>query len=151
MQIGSTAREKRSACAWRWRRILSLGAVALLAGSSLTALAQEPESRFEVLRTRTLFVRVDTASGQVWTVPSSGDGGWQALGAPPPALGAPQVAGRYQVRIIPTSARRGPDEGPVRLLLADGATGRGWLAEAGSDAGWTAIEEPAPGTNQSSQ
>lgn len=97
--------------------------------------------RFELIRTADFLFRVDTETGQVWSVPINGDGGWQPMGAAPATKGE----GLYKLAVLPSSrpAMAGPPPRP-QILRTDYVSGRAWLAPAAPDAQWTLIAEPAP-------
>lgn len=126
-----------------------VGLVALVSGchaASRDAAGPENTDRYSVLRTRQLLVRIDSSSGQVWLVPTNGDGGWWALGGPPSDAGHPNESERYRVSLVMGPRGRTLGEESSSLLRLDMVAGRAWLAEAALGARWSEIAEPGPAT-----
>ncbi len=132
---------------------VGLLALALLAGllagcgpqpTAPAADASDGSERFVFLRARMGLARVDTSTGQVWTVPVNGDGGWKPIGAAPDLAGEPARNGRFQAMNVPpprNATRLGAQSsGPV-LMRVDRATGRAWLLESEIATSWTAVGE----------
>jgi hypothetical protein len=117
--------------------------------------ASQEAERFGFIRARVGVVRIDTSTGQVWTVPTNGDGGWAPRGAEPDAMGLPTRNGRYRVMSIASprgNVRVGGQTDPV-LMRVDRETGRGWLLESEDATAWVAIRDasaPVVGTTGSS-
>ncbi len=136
----------------RWRRgagLLVMALVgALLAGCGPQSTAPSagngggPE-RFVFVRARLGLVRVDTSTGQVWTVPVNGDGGWEPRGAAPDLGDEPARNGRFQVMNVPPprSNRLGAGADSPPLMRVDRATGRTWLLESEAAMSWMAVGE----------
>lgn len=143
----SRAHTTRRACRRPTAWLVAIAALSLMVwpgvafsdGEASVAVEAGP-GRYDVIRARELLVRADSATGQVWTVPLSGDGGWQALGSTPEAAGQPMEIDRYRVSLVGGGGRRGPQpKGPVQLLRFDHATGRAWLADLDRRGAWTPI------------
>ena len=106
-------------------------------GNTAGTAADYEERRFQFVRSGKLILRVDTQLGVVWMVEETGDGGWAMLGATPEDEGEPNWNGRYALfSLKPTKLG-----GPARLLRADRATGRAWLALAEESTRWTSVPE----------
>jgi hypothetical protein len=124
-------------------------AVAVLLGSMGVgvALAEAPDEgvqRYQVLRTRVMLIRYDTRSGQIWTAPLAGDGGWQSIGSPAPGPES-TVDGRYAVRAMgppkPPAGLGGPP-GALELIRMDMESGQSWITQALPGQEWLLLGEP---------
>ncbi|MEE3327710.1 MAG: HEAT repeat domain-containing protein [Myxococcota bacterium] len=96
---------------------------------------QTKTKRFNFVRGKKQLLRVDSSTGQVWTVPENGDGGWIELKQAPGPDGVPESPGRYGVFSIVDRLNIAPNQ----LLLVDRATGRSWLRETPGGRAWNPI------------
>jgi len=123
----------------RFACMIAIAAAAAIAAPVAMADDASDEPRFELTRTADFLFRIDTASGQVWAVPVSGDGGWQVMGAVPDPGTDVSVPGIFKITTMKGTG--GPH--PKSLLLrTDLATGRAWIATALPDGKWVQIAEP---------
>jgi len=111
------------------------------ADSSGDAKASGP--RFELTGSGEYLFRIDTQTGQVWAVPTNGDGGWQPVGS---AAAASGQDGRFGLVVLAGRRARtalgGGGSSTPRMLRTDGLTGRAWLADALPTGEWTQISDP---------
>ena len=102
---------------------------------------QDERYAFEVVelqRKPSLILRVDTATGEAWTMGVLSRGRWDALREGPegvPSAGA-EEAGRYEIRAV--QSRRGAPN----LVRADLQTGRIWRKGSTSVGAWVAVPNP---------
>jgi hypothetical protein len=134
--------------------IVGLASAALIAvacgpaGQPAGSSANGELERFEFIRGRMGVVRVDTNTGQVWTVPLSGDGGWEPLGDAPGLAGEPTGAGRFRVMNVAQRSSaasrfgKGSDASAV-MVRVDRRTGRGWFLESEDATTWTPVGDDA--------
>ena len=97
----------------------------LLVGAG--AHAQTDQTPYVFLKGQTMMARIDTATGQVSTVRSNGDGGWKPIGAAPSDEGKLSRPGRYGLlKLQPQRAapQRGHSGVLEPLIRFDRATGR---------------------------
>jgi len=97
--------------------------------------------RFAFIRNASHILRTDTATGQVWVVPMSGDGGWEKLAPSRSAAGRPQRNERYALYFL--DRPRQDRSKFAKLLLVDRATGRTWVGESSLDSEWLQVAESA--------
>ena len=134
---------------WTLGRTVALGllcALIVACGPQSTAPTQSAggeAERFRFIRGKMGIVRIDTSSGQVWTVPLNGDGGWAPRGEAPDLADRPARFGRFDVMNIvqPRNVTRlGKQSDPV-LIRVDRETGRSWLLETEEAQSWVAIRD----------
>jgi hypothetical protein len=137
--------------------LIAMGGL-LFVGHAGLAHAATAKASFEFIRGEAHMARIDTATGQVSTVASNGDGGWNPIGLAPSDAGKPSRPGRYGLlRLKPerSMGRAGRATMLEPVIRIDRATGRAWRGELtqfthwrefGSDAAAPAPppEEPAP-------
>ncbi len=129
---------------------LGLASAALMAcgaggpGSGATG-SGEKEHRFQFTRTSGNLVRIDTSSGEVWTVPIGADGGWASLGGAPSDGGAPSQDGRYAIDALPRVRTVAVAHQTEPIMRTDRLLGRVWLGAAGGNRQWEEISEPNAG------
>jgi hypothetical protein len=82
------------------------------------------------------YMRVDTATGRIWRVPVSGEGGWveMAAGSTLADRSEPLRPGRFTVSVL--ASRYGPV-----LLRVDQRTGRVWRRQLSGEKPWDLIDE----------
>lgn len=102
------------------------------------------EQQFSFVRSKMGWVRVDSSSGEAWTVALNGDGGWTARGGAPDLAGEPARNGRFLVRHVQPSrntVRVGEAPPDPVLIRLDRATGRAWLLDSEEATSWTLLRE----------
>ena len=100
----------------------------------------EPVERFTFVQAPDILARIDSATGNVWFVPDSGEGGWTPLGAIVSAPEDPGESGRFTVRRMVWRTLDGTE---VQFVRFDRATGRSWIIEPKDEAQWTPIDDSA--------
>lgn len=96
--------------------------------------------RFSFVRVQSNLFRIDSSTGEVWVVPSSGDGGWAAFGQAPESDQSPNRIGRYGLHTL-ASRRRQQDGEPPQLLRSDRDAGRAWVADSTTGSQWLQIAD----------
>jgi hypothetical protein len=105
----------------------------------------EGEPNFVFLRWAGGLARMDSRTGELWTTPTNGDGGWQARGGPPGLAGEPAAPGRFGIRRIApqrNAMRLGQQHSEPVLLRIDQALGRAWILESVDATSWLELRAP---------